>query len=420
MAATRSLSLAAYRAVSRRGPPPAETTRPMRPAGEVAWIHLGNLEDMRALLDLAERLRQLRGELTILLTRSDEDAEPWPLSSTADHVILADAPDEHPDCVSAFLEHWQPDVGLWVWGGLRPNLVDLAAQKGVPLHLVSADKAGFEGRPQLWLPDLARHLAGCFTSASARSAAAAQRLARFGFAPKIITVMPPLRPAGRVLPCAISDIDEMSAHLSGRPVWLAANVNTAEWQSVSDAHRIALGSAHRLLLVLHPADATDNLADLHAQLDADGLSHETWSDGEPPRETTQVLIADLPDELGLWYRLASVSFLGGSMATGLGGGDPMDAASLGTAILYGPHVGKYVDSYSRLANAGAARIINDSNSLGNAVARLISPEQAAAMAHAGWDVATEGAEVVDEVIDHVQDSLDARLFPTAPREDAGS
>ena len=86
----------------------------------------------------------------------------------------------------------------------------------------------------------------------------------------------------------------------------------------------------------------------------------------------------------------------------------MRAAGLGSAVLYGPNVRNHLNAYSRLASAGAARIVNDANALGVAVARLIAPDHAATMALAGWQVASESAAVTDRIVDLVQDALDQR------------
>jgi 3-deoxy-D-manno-octulosonic-acid transferase len=67
-----------------------------------------------------------------------------------------------------------------------------------------------------------------------------------------------------------------------------------------------------------------------------------------------------------------------------------------------------LQSYSRLAAAGAARIINDSAALSMAVSRLVAPDQAAIMAHAGWEVVSEGAALMDRITDLVQDMLDTQ------------
>ena len=107
--------------------------------------------------------------------------------------------------------------------------------------------------------------------------------------------------------------------------------------------------------------------------------------------------------------MAPVSFLGGSLVAGREGVDPLEAAALGSAVLYGPRVGRHLQSYSRLASAGAARIINDSAALGMAVSRLVAPDQSAIMAHAGWDVVSEGAALTDRITDLVQDTLDTQF-----------
>jgi 3-deoxy-D-manno-octulosonic-acid transferase len=158
-------------------------------------------------------------------------------------------------------------------------------------------------------------------------------------------------------------------------------------------------------LILNPAE---NVSVEHcmAQALADDFRVRNWGANEYPEDMTQVLLAGGLDDLGLFYRLAPVSFLGSSLVTGHGGRNPFEAAALGSAILYGPNVRQYLPSYTRLANAGAARIVNDAISLGTAVTRLVAPDQAAVMAHAGWDVVSSGADQTDRVVLVVQNILD--------------
>ena len=65
-------------------------------------------------------------------------------------------------------------------------------------------------------------------------------------------------------------------------------------------------------------------------------------------------------------------------------------------------------TYSRLAKAGAARIVKDSDSLSSALSQLTAPDQVAAMAHAGWETVSEGAEVSDQIISLAQTLLDEK------------
>jgi 3-deoxy-D-manno-octulosonic-acid transferase len=216
----------------------------------------------------------------------------------------------------------------------------------------------------------------------------------------------PIMAGGQSLDYAQSDFDTLSTALGGRPVWLAASVQSNEIQTVLAAHRHALRLSHRLLLVLNPA-SEEQAAECQSRLSTEGLRSARWEDGEMPDDNCQVLLATAQNELGLWYRVAPLSFLGSSLSSGQHGLDPFQAAALGTAILYGPNVRSHMPSYTRLAAAGAARIVNDAGALGVAVARLISPDHAASMAMSGWDIVSQGAAITDHITELVINALDA-------------
>ena len=404
----RSLGLTAYRALARRAEAQSKVPFAPRPEGELLWLHAAEPGNVIALQDLALRMCGARIGLHVLITLPDGDTAPPPLQTRPDVTIVqAPAPSEHPAAVAAFLDHWHPDACVWSWGALRPNLILEAAQRLCPLILVDADTRGFDGRRDRWLPDLTRRLLSQFAAVMARTEPARRRLVQLGQPRDQIDLTDPLLAGGQALPYVNSDLSDLSAAIGGRPVWFAAQVLPKEVPVVLSAHRKAMRLSHRLLLVLHPANASGagSAAALASERDFSVLN---WGNDGFPDESTQVLIADETRDLGLFFRIAPVSFLGSSLIAGEGGCDPFDAAALGSAVLYGPKVRHFMPSYTRLAAAGAARIVNDADALGTAVSRLIAPDQAAAMAHAGWDVISKGAAVTDKITDLIQDILDTR------------
>ncbi|AXI44883.1 3-deoxy-D-manno-octulosonic acid transferase [Sulfitobacter sp. SK012] len=403
-----SLGLTAYRALMRRGEVRPRAEGPVRPLGELLWVHAAEPGSLLAIQDLAARLRMTRPGINVLVTLP-EQTQPERSRSDAffDGQLCETVPEEHPDSVAAFLDHWQPDTCIWVWGGLRPNLVLATAGRNCPMFLIDADTGGFDGRRDRWLPDVLRNMLPAFDAVLARSSSSARRLIELGLTRDQVEVTSPLLAGGQALNCPDQDVADFSAAVVGRTVWFANAVQPNELQTVFHAHRQALRLSHRLLLVLRPADG-QNAADVMAEAKANEFRVLSWGDGPYPDESTQVLIADDPADVGLFYRVAPVSFLGSSLIPGTEVCDPFEAAALGSAVLYGPRVGRYLPLYSRLAQAGAARIVNDADALGTAVSRLTAPDQAAAMAHAGWDVISQGAELTDHVIDLVQDALDER------------
>jgi 3-deoxy-D-manno-octulosonic-acid transferase len=373
------------------------------------WIHAAEPSNLIAVQDLALRLCANRVGLNVLITLPEETPMPARIAVPNDAVLIVqNVPNEHPSSVTAFLKHWQPDTCIWTWGALRPNLILQVAEAQCPLIMIDADSKGFDGRRDRWLTDITRNLLTKFDTILTRSEACMRRLTQLGLKREDIEVTSPLLAGGQALLCVDSDLADLSAALGGRPVWFAAHVLPQEAPVVLAAHRKASRLSHRLLLILNPADASA-VDEIAGQASADGLTVILWDDGVYPDDTTQVMVASDPGDLGLFFRVAPVSFLGSSLMSNTGGTDPFDAAALGSAVLYGPKVRHFMPSYTRLAAAGAARIVNDTDALGTAVSHLIAPDQAAAMAHAGWDVVSQGAELTDRVIDLVQDALDMRV-----------
>ena len=400
----RSLSLAAYRVLTRRisRPSPATSTR-TRPQGELLWAHATSNDRLVALGELGLRLKSLRPDLNILITQELADKDQAIRFPDVAHAEILDS--DHPLSTRLFLEHWKPDICLWAGGGLMPNLISQTANQGVPLFLIDVDVDDFPTRRHKWFPDLTRRSLELFEIILATSGTAALELRRIGVPEAKITVTGRLRGGGSPAPFPEEDLSAVAQNLLGRPIWLAAHAQPQEFEAILTAHRTALRLVHRLLMVVVVANPKD-LTGLGDFLAGSGLRFAKWSLGDEIEDNVQVLISDGTDDLGLWYRAAPLTFMASSLHVGQTGRDPLDAVALGSAVLFGPHVSDHRAVYSRLVSVGAGRTVGDGEGLGAAVIRLIAPDHAAAMALAGWDVATEGAQLTDMLIELIQNRLD--------------
>ncbi len=409
----RSLGMAAYRAYARRTAERGYEPGGSRQAGPLLWIHAAETENLLAISDLAARICAARYGLNVLVTLPDAASLDAVRNRETQHkqINFDRVPSEHPDAIRKFWKHWTPDMVIWTYGHLRPSLLELIHKNGCPVALIDADETGFDGRRDRWLPDLSRQLLDPFCALFVRSSNALRRLEALGLNTGRINVTPPLQAGGQALACEDSDLSDLSQTLGGRPVWLASNVQENEIEPVLTAHRQAIRLSHRLLLILNPAEEGLSKGFQGASEKA-GFSVSDWTVGEDPDDTTQVLLTSDPRDLGLFFRVAPVTFMGSSLVQGHNGRNPFEAAALGSAVLYGPNVRHYMPFYSRLAKAGAARIVKDGETLGAAVAQLIAPDQAAAMAVAGWDVVSQGADLTDRVIELVHATLDGELEMT--------
>jgi 3-deoxy-D-manno-octulosonic-acid transferase len=394
----RSLSLSALMAL-RRGsavgaaPPPGE-----RPRGALVWAHCPDPARLSALAGLATQLRQ-DSRVTMLVTFPGQPPDIDP----PDGLILRAAPPDLAAPVRAFLDHWRPDLVLWTEGAFRPVLLAETDRLGVPRLLADARAGAIGVEGGSWMPGVTRALVDRFDRVLAVDQDAAQRLRKAGLPPDRIEIAGALVPAHAVPPCNERERRDLAALLGPRPVWLAADVPQAELAEVIGAAQEAMKRSHRLLLLLAPALPVA-VPEVAALIRASGLAVGCRSEGAEPEADIEVYLADQPGEAGLWYRLAPVTYMGGTLS-GRGGAHPFDPAVLGSAVLHGPAIRPWQDAYGRLSRAGAARLCRSGADLGVAVESLISPDRAAAMAHAAWDVTTAGAEVGARLTDLIRAAL---------------
>lgn len=375
-----------------------EAPRPARPTGEVVWLHAPNGAVLPSVLRLAHRLQEDLGT-TIVVTCPVPPADTLPPA-----VIYQPEPQDTPADAKAFLDHWQPQAIAFAEGEIRPAIIMEAAERGVPQLMIEARTPYLVKSREGWFPGLLRTALQQFGAVMAVDETAARALRKAGAAAPV--VLGRMEEQSAALPYHEAERASLAQLLNTRPVWFAAMVPDGEEAAVIAAHRAAMRLAHRVLLILVPADPSRASA-LAPQLE----TQEGWivaqrDHEEEPDAETEVYIVEGTAEFGLWYRLAPVTFMGGSL---LGEGclcNPMEPAALGSAILYGPRAGRYGTAFGRLGAALAARAIGSSGDLTEALADLLSPDRAAKLAHAAWGVASEGVEATDHVVDHIRRLLD--------------
>lgn len=392
-----SLGLTLYNLSNRRdaGQVP---DRPPRPLGRLVWLHAPTAEVARSMLELARRLL-------------DEDGLPVLLTCPADippraGLILQRPPADTAAEARAFLDHWSPEIALLSEGELRPALLHEANERKLPLLMVAGRTPYILRERDGWYPGLMRGLLATFRHVLTIDEPSARAFRKAGASLSAVEVTGKMEEESAALPHLEAEREALARQLATRPVWLAASLPEAEETAAITAHRAALRLAHRLLLIIVPEDPA-RAEPLAARMeDGEGWTVARRSEDQEPDTETEVYIADNPAEFGLWYRLAPITFMGGSLS---GQGcirDPLEPAALGSAILYGPRPGLFGTTFGRLGAARAARAVGSPTDLAEALGDLLSPDRAARLAQAAWAVTSDGAEVTDKVhllIRHIMD-----------------
>jgi 3-deoxy-D-manno-octulosonic-acid transferase len=169
------------------------------------------------------------------------------------------------------------------------------------------------------------------------------------------------------LPADAAELQRLRHQLAGRPAWLAASTHPGEEALVFAVHRMLAAEHSDLLTIIAPRHP-DRGAAIAAE--AEGIAVSLRSRGEaPPRHG--VWIVDTLGELGLWYRLCGIAFVGRSLIAPGGGQNPLEPAQLGCAIAVGPHTGNFTDHVAMLRASGGLATVRHAAELAEWVDALL-------------------------------------------------
>lgn len=333
-----------------------------RPAGPLVWLHAVSVGESLSLLSLIERLASERADLSILVTSGTRAAAEVLAYRLPPRAIHQYAPVDAPGPVASFLDQWRPGLAVFVESELWPNLILAARARGVRLALVSAGMSAKSFASWRRAPAAARSVLTAFDLVLARDDEAAERLRALGAR---VDGLADLKFGAAALPIDDQDMAAFKTALQARPIVLAASTHEGEDALVLESFDLSLRGAALLVIVpRHP----DRGGDIAALAKTRGLRVGRRGAGDAPTGL-DVYIADTLGELGLWYRLARISVIGGSLVPRVGGHNPLEAARLDCPFVAGPHVEKW-PVYEDLLAAGATRRVTP-NELGTLFAAAL-------------------------------------------------
>lgn len=374
-----------------------------RPDGTLIWFHAASVGESLSLLEVIKRLSKTSDNLRFLITTGTVSSASILAARLPDRCLHQFVPIDVKPFVVRFLDHWKPDLAIWTESELWPTLIVETDARSIPLLLLNARLSPTSLRRWRWLGGAARALLNRFRAVQSQDDTTAAALRRLGYPAEQIAVTGTLKEGTPPPPCNEGDRVRMTKSLGARLVWAATSTHAGEEEIVAKSQIIAQKQVLGLLLILAPRhpERGDEIA---AMLRALGLTVAQRSRNEDLTDATQVYLADTLGELGLWYRLAPVSFVGGSLVD-IGGHNPFEPAALGSAIAHGPYVRNFADIYERLDSARGALPVRDIASLAQAVIDLMQPDRRAPMAYAAWEVSSSGADATDKAIALILDHL---------------
>ena len=345
-----------------------------RPQGRLIWVHGASVGECLAAVPLVSRLLE-KPERSVLVTSGTVTSARILEQRLPPRAFHQYAPIDRRDVVDRFLTYWRPDLALFFESELWPNRVVQTHEAGVPIALVNARLSSRSFRGWRRFPGAARKLFASIDLCLAQDARVAEQLKSLGA--QTVSVAGSLKADAPPLPCDERELDGLRSVIGDRPLFLAAQTHQGEDEIVLKAARIICEKDPRALTVIVPRHP-DRGGAIALLAQAQNFEVERRAMGTLPAPKTQIYVADTLGELGLFYRIAKIVFLGGSLVP-RGGHNPIEPALLGATVLTGPYIENFEETFRALLAAQENAPINTAEELSEEVFTLLANPEMAAM-----------------------------------------
>ncbi len=374
-----------------------------RPEGRLIWIHGASVGESVSMLPLIDKILELYPNVNIMVTTGTITSAEVMAKRLPQRAFHQYFPIDKPSFTQSFIKHWQPDVVLWFESELWPSMLSTIRDHKIPLILVNGRISDKSFKHWKLFPAISKELLNCFSLCLGQSKLDAERLRELGS--QDAECLGNLKFAGLPLPIDAKKEQEITSQIGSRPVWTVSSTHSDEEFQIGCFLKELGKEVPNLLTIIaprHPKRGEEIKTRLQNECH---LNVSLRSAGEPITPETEVYVADTIGELGLWYKLCPIVFIGGSLIPH-GGQNFMEPARMQDAVLVGPHMHNFKEAMAHALQAQGVIQVKDVQELHTEVAKLLSDKQYLAQkAQLAYDWTVSESKVLDGIVDKIKGYL---------------
>ncbi len=327
-----------------------------RPKGQLIWIHAASVGEAQSALILINAITKQRSEAQFLVTSGTVTSATLMAERLPPHAFHQYIPLDHPQWVKNFLDHWQPNLALWMESELWPNILQSMKTQNIPAVLVNARLSDKSFRGWKRLKTQTKRLLKTFDAILCQTDQDKIRYELLGGS-NVITAGN-LKHSAAPLPHNKADLDLLRGIIGNRPTWVYASTHDGEEELATSIHRRLKKTIPDLLTIIVPRHP-ERCEEIAGKLTRDDLNIVfRGNDKNLPTLKTDIYVVDTLGELGLFYRLSDIAMIGRSFSRDGGGGhNPIEAAQLNCAVLTGANIQYQQELFDDMFQANAAKQI---------------------------------------------------------------
>ena len=354
---------------------------PVNPADmpTAVWIHALSVGEVLSAEPLVKAMAEQHGPENLVFTASTHTGIETARRAIAPYVrTIRHFPYDTLFSVNRALTVIQPQAVVIVETDLWPNFLCLLKRRRIPVSLVNARLSGRSYHGYKRIDFLMVPLLSIFQRICVQAKRDQQRFLDLGLPAEKVVIAGNMKfdqaPVD-IPPLAYEQLKTVLGLRGNKPVWVAGSTHPHEENIIGKAFKRLCtdGLDVDLIVVPRNPDRASDVCEVFRHLGTPAMTM-TQAETQKRLPAAAVVVVDRLGILRTLYALADVTFVGGSLVDA-GGHNPLEPASVGKPILFGPYTDDF-DWISRTLekSGGAMRVANDRD-LSDVIRELLSSDK---------------------------------------------
>jgi len=333
--------------------------------GFLIWLHVASVGEAMSILPLIENLETEEKVNTILITSITLSSgqileKKYNNNKKIIHQFL---PLDVPFFVDKFLNHWSPNLSIFIDSEIWPNLIYSIKKKNIPLLLINGRISKKTFLKWNFFKNFAKKVFGKFDLCIASNTESENYLRMLGT--KNIKNFGNLKFTKTKSNSDNFSDKDLEERLKNRKIWCAASTHSTEELFCAKTHLELKKNYKNILTIIIPRHIS-RVKKIIDELSILNLKVSLYSDIKYLNKDVDILLIDSYGEALKFYQISKCVFLGKSTIKSLindSGQNPLEPSMAGCKIFHGPYVSNFNDEYKYLNSLGIAKKIYNSNEL---------------------------------------------------------
>jgi len=348
---------------------------PRRAGGRpCVWLHAVSVGEVNLLEATLTEIVRRHADWELVISTTTKSGYDLARRKYADHTVFY-CPLDFTWAVRAALLRIRPNLLVLAELELWPNLIRAAQLNGVSIAIINGRLSDNSFRGYRRLRPLVRRVLRQIDVIAAQNEETAERFRQLGATPTAVATTGSLKFDGAKTNrdnTHTSELRKLVGFSSDDVVLLAGSTQDPEEAYALDIYRRVVTEYPQLRLVLVPRhpERFDHVA---AMLDQSGVPYVRRSKlnlSTNSNLNSEIVLVDTIGELGAWWGLTNIGFVGGSFGS-RGGQNMLEPAAYGVATCFGPNTWNFRDIVSQLLAAEGAVVVRDPDQLERFVRRAL-------------------------------------------------